>query len=139
MEKNYKHSTTGQPCDVAQYIAEMMCIRKAESINEGMPADKLWNTEKWKKEYRSQVTRAYQLLRKFDEQVIISALKSPQGKRIYSLRNKSITKLLQQEAKKFKMRKSAEEKQLPLEFKDTSNSKPRKTFGKKSLRSRLDD
>ena len=30
MDKNYKHKTTGQECNAAQYIAEMVCLRKAE-------------------------------------------------------------------------------------------------------------
>ena len=100
MSKNYKHATTGQPCNAGQYIAEMMCVREAESATEGMPAHKLWNTNKWKNKYRSQVTKAYQLLQKYNEIAIINALKTPEGKKIYSLRNARLKTILNREQKK---------------------------------------
>ena len=79
MNKSYKHKTTGQPCNAAQYIAEMVCLREAEKQNVGRPAYALWNTEKWKKKFQSQVTRAYQLLKNYHEKAIINALNSYGG------------------------------------------------------------
>ena len=137
MPKKYKHTTTGQPCNAGQYIAEMMCLREAESVNEGMPAHKLWNTTKWKNKYRSQVTKAYQLLRKYDERVVINALKTRAGLKIYSLRNKRLATLLEQEQEKFK-KQSAREIQ-EVDYKDTSSSKPMRPYGKKSQISKLRD
>ena len=49
MDKNYKHKTTGQACNAAQYIAEMVCLREAEKRRVGRPAYALWNTETWQK------------------------------------------------------------------------------------------
>ena len=66
-DKNYKHVTTGQPCNAAQYIAEMVCLREAERFNEGRPGYKLWNTKKWQSKFKSQVTKAYQLLKKYTD------------------------------------------------------------------------
>mgnify|MGYP003651650675 FL=1 len=137
MDKKYKHTTTGQACNAGQYIAEMMCLREAESVNEGMPAHKLWNTSKWKNKYRGQVTKAYQLLRKYDERVIINALKTRAGLRIYSLRNKRLTALLKQEQEKFET-ESAREIQ-DVDYKDTSEAKPMRPYGSKSKLSKLRD
>lgn len=135
MSKNYKHATTGQPCNAGQYIAEMMCIREAESVNEGMPAHKLWNTSKWKNKYRSQVTKAYQLLRKYDERAIISALKTRRGSTIYSLRNKFLPALIEQEQAKLKKADSREIKEVHYE--NISDSRPMKPYGKKTKISKL--
>ena len=99
-DKNYKHVTTGQPCNAAQYIAEMVCLREAERFNEGRPGYKLWNTKKWQSKFKSQVTKAYQLLKKYTDKAIIGALKSDRGRSIYSLRVKSLEGLIVQEQKR---------------------------------------
>ena len=52
------------------------------------------NTEKWKKEFQSQVTKAYQLLKKYHEKAIINALNSYKGKNVYSLRVKWLEDML---------------------------------------------
>ena len=140
MSKNYKHATTGQPCNAGQYIAEMMCVREAESVNEGMPAHKLWNTTKWKNKYRSQVTKAYQLLKTYNEIAIINALKTPEGKKVYSLRNRRLTEILNREQKKLDKINAREIQKVV--YKDTSKAKPMRPYGKTSqlsqLRSSLD-
>ena len=84
MNKNYKHKTTGQACNAAQYISEMVCLREAEKENVGKPAYALWNTDRWKKTFQSQVTKAYQLLKKYSDKAIINALNSYKGKNISS-------------------------------------------------------
>ena len=140
MSKNYKHATTGQPCNAGQYIAEMMCVREAESANEGMPAHKLWNTTKWKNKYRSQVTKAYQLLQKYNEIAIINALKTPEGKKIYSLRNARLKTILNREQKKLDKINAREIQKVA--YKDTSKAKPMQPYGQTSqlsqLRNKLD-
>ena len=130
MTKVYQHVTTGQNCNAAQYIAEMVCLREAESANEGQPAFKLWNTEKWKNKFRSQVTKAYALLKKYDDLAIINALRSPAGKRIYSLRLKNLENLIKQEQGQIDSQKSIPVK--PQEYKTSGSSPPRKPYGSKS-------
>ena len=137
MSKNYKHATTGQPCNAGQYIAEMMCVREAESVNEGMPAHKLWNTTKWKNKYRSQVTKAYQLLKTYHEIAIINALKTSEGKKIYSLRNSRLKSILDREQKKLDKINAREIQKVA--YKDTSKAKPMKPYGKTSTISNLRD
>ena len=137
MNKGYKHRTTGQSCNAAQYIAELCCLREAEKENIGRPAYALWNTEKWQKKYKSQVTKAYNLLNKYSDKAIINALNSYKGKRIYSLRVKFLEPIIEAEQKKIDEINSKEIKEI--EYKDATLEKPRQPFGKKSRLSELED
>ena len=130
--KNYKHKTTGQPCNSAQYIAEIVCLREAEKENVGRPAYALWNTEKWKKKYQSQVTKAYQLLKKYSDKAIINALNSPRGKSIYSLRVKNLEYLIKD------AQKSLDKIHLSvMDYNDNTQSKPPKPYGQESTINKL--
>jgi len=130
--KNYKHKTTGQPCNSAQYIAEIVCLREAEKANVGRPAYALWNTEKWKKKYQSQVTKAYQLLKKYSDKAIINALNSPRGKSIYSLRVKNLEYLIKASQKSLdKINPSV------IDYNDNTQSKPPKPYGQESTINKL--
>ncbi|MAF25011.1 hypothetical protein CL634_05485 [bacterium] len=135
--KSYKHKTNGQACNAAQYIAEMVCLREAERMNVGRPAYALWNTDKWKKKFQSQVTKAYQLLKKYSDKAIINALNSYKGKKIYSLRVKFLEPIINSEQNRLnkidKLRKPANE------YEDLTNSQPRKQHGKQSQLSFLRD
>ena len=135
--KKYKHITTGQECDAAQYIAEMVLLREAEKANEGTPAFKLWNTAKWKNKFRSQVTKAYQLLKKYDEIAIINALKSPKGNWMYSLRLKALENIIKYE--QVKVDKEKERKIVPKKYVIKEAAPPRKPFGRKSTIQKLRD
>ena len=130
--KNYKHKTTGQPCNAAQYIAETVCLREAEKQNVGRPAYALWNTDKWKKKYQSQVTKAYQLLKKYSDKAILDALNSPRGKNIYSLRVKNLECLIKNAQKQL-------DKINPdtLEYTENTQSKPSKPYGQESTINKL--
>ena len=68
---------------------------------------------------------------------LINALKTRAGLKIYSLRNKRLATLLEQEQEKFK-KQSAREIQ-EVDYKDTSSSKPMRPYGKKSQISKLRD
>jgi hypothetical protein len=81
-EKKYKSISTGQPCNAAQYLAELVCTRKAERENKGSLAYKFWNKEE---SYQIQVRVAHKLIKKYGEKPIFHFLNSPSGKRIYSL------------------------------------------------------
>jgi|TARA_R110000737_G_scaffold114329_2_gene147342 hypothetical protein len=130
--KNYKHKTTGQPCNSAQYIAEIVCLREAEKANVGRPAYALWNTEKWKKKYQSQVTKAYQLLKKYSDKAIINALNAPRGKSIYSLRVKNLEYLIKDAQKSLdKINPSV------IDYNDNTQSKPPKPYGQESIINKL--
>ena len=137
MDKNYKHKTTGQACNAAQYIAELVCLREAEKRRVGRPAYALWNTETWQKKFKSQVTKAYDLLGKYSDKAIINALNSYKGKNIYSLRVRFLEPLIKAEQIKLNEIDSREIKEV--EYKDNTLEKPRQPFGKKGKLSRFKD
>ncbi len=136
MDKNYKHKTTGQECNAAQYIAEMVCLREAEKQRVGRPAYALWNTEKWQKKFKSQVTKAYNLLKKYSDKAIINALNSYKGKKIYSLRVKFLEPIIEKEQEAIDKIEAKEIKETKYE--DNTLQKPRKSFGNQSLFSKLE-
>tara|TARA_R110002020_G_scaffold380217_1_gene591409 strand:+ start:24810 stop:25157 length:348 start_codon:yes stop_codon:yes gene_type:complete len=110
----------------------MVCFRKAEKENVGRPAYALWNTKKWKKEFQSQVTKAYGLLKKYSDKAIINALNSPRGKSIYSLRVKNLEYLIKDAQKRLdKMNPSV------IDYNDNTQSKPPKPYGQESTINKL--
>ena len=136
MKKNYKHKTTGQECNAAQYIAEMVCLREAEKQRVGRPAYALWNTDKWQKKFKSQVTKAYGLLKKYSDKAIINALNSQKGKNIYSLRVKFLETIIKKEQEAIDKLEARQIKEV--QYEDNTLQKPRKSFGKKTLFSKLE-
>lgn len=82
--KPYKSPSTGQACDAAQYVAELMCIRKSEKQNIGNLGYKFWN-KSHKDSYKGQIVAAKRLMKEFGEKTVISFINSPKGKNIYSL------------------------------------------------------
>jgi len=80
--KKYKSISTGQQCNAAQYIAEMVCLRKAEKENKGSLAYKFWNRGD---DYKTQIRAASKLIKKYSEEAVLKYLNSPRGKNVYSL------------------------------------------------------
>lgn len=74
----------------AQYLAEMMCGRKAKADNVDLPRQ-FWETSnEWKRYFKMQVLLANKLAVKYPEQVIMTALKEmPYA---YSLRLQALEK-----------------------------------------------
>jgi len=81
-EKKFKSISTGEPCNAAQYLAEMVCIRRAERENKGSLAYKFWNKGD---SYKIQVRVAHKIIKKYGEKPVFYYLNSPSGKNIYSL------------------------------------------------------
>ncbi len=78
--------STGVWCTPAQYIAEIMCQRKADRYNEGKLPHKFWSDGKWGREYVYQVGCANQMIKRYGHIYIIKALETPRGLKIYSLK-----------------------------------------------------
>lgn len=87
-EKNnipkYKNVSTGQPCNAAQYAAEIVCIRKREKENKGSLEFKFWNKSQ-KEYYEIQIRCAWKIINKYDEKSLLNFLNSDNGRKIYSL------------------------------------------------------
>jgi RNA processing factor Prp31 len=131
----YKSPSTGEYCTGAQYISEMMCQRMAENNNEGSLAYKFWNTKKWQKTYQLQIIVANRLTDKYDERAIITALRSKEGKKIYSLRFPNIEELIERHES---LINKGEGKTISTEP-NSAEAKPRKPFGEKSKIQKLRD
>lgn len=80
--KSFISPSTGEPCDSAQYIAELMCQRKAERNGNSL-AYKFWNKTQ-KDDYKGQIVSARKLVKKFGEKPILAYLRG-YGKNVYSL------------------------------------------------------
>lgn len=75
----------GEYVSAAQYLAENMCDRKARSKGTALPA-RFWKVDGsiWKREFLQQVRHANALLKAYSVEAIIRALRTKEGKRIYS-------------------------------------------------------
>jgi hypothetical protein len=82
--KRFKSYSTGEPCTAAQYVAEMVCMRRRERENNGSLAFKFWNKAQ-KDEYQTQIRAANTAIKRYGEKALLHYLKSPNGKRTYSL------------------------------------------------------
>lgn len=67
------------------YIVEIIIARQAQKENIVL-SDKFWkNSNRWKRNFKTQILLANSLLKIYSVEAIINALKTFQGKKIYSL------------------------------------------------------
>lgn len=135
--QNFKSPSTGQLCTLPQYIAEVICIRKAEKANKGMLAFKFWN-KKQKTEYQAQIVCANRLIDKYGQNAVLSFIQN--NKHIYSLGfyqpHKFVDELVKKELDAIN-NKIVEDKK-PEEIKEKpTNIKPKKIIVKKNLFSQI--
>ena len=130
----FKSPSTGEYCTVAQYIAEILIQRKAEADNKGSLAYKFWNKTQ-KKNYTRQVQAVSTLIGKFGESAVFDYIINT-NKRVYS----ASPKWVKEAVEKHKSALDRRPKQK-IEASEVSRgnieSQPRKTFGKKTLFSKL--
>jgi hypothetical protein len=100
MKKYPSKYSNGKEVSAAQFITEMICERIAKKKNKDLHF-RFWISEEWQKEYKSQIGTANKLLKTYQPQVIINALKSDAGKNIYSLRAPFLIDILVKEQKKY--------------------------------------
>jgi hypothetical protein len=82
--RTFRNSSTGEACTPAQYIAEIVCIRKREKENKGSLEYKFWNKSQ-KDEYQTQIRVANKIIKKYSTEALLHFLNSPKGRRTYSL------------------------------------------------------
>lgn len=80
--QKFKSISTGQPCNAAQYIAELICIRKAEKENKGSLGYKFWKNGD---NYETQIRVAHKLIKKYGERAVLHYLNSSSGSNVYAL------------------------------------------------------
>ena len=82
--QKFRNLSTGEPCTAAQYVAEIVCLRKREKENKGSLEYKFWNKSQ-KDEYQTQIRVANKIIKKYSTEALLHFLNSPKGKRTYSL------------------------------------------------------
>jgi len=101
----------------AQFLAEVMCERTAKENLEELPI-KFWNKPRWKKEFFKQLNLANIILKDHDAAIVSKALRSKEGKNIFSLGAPWLKKLIILEEKNFKeissLTESKEAVELPI-------------------------
>lgn len=117
----------------AQFITELLCQRHAYYENNDLPKQ-FWELPRWKAEFVKKVTHVNRLLEKYSAEVIIKALRDPQGRRLYSATSPKLKPLLEKYAQmpQVSIKEDIEELETSLGLRQPSEAK-------KSLRSKLDD
>jgi hypothetical protein len=130
----FKSPSTGEYCTVAQYIAEILIQRKSETDNKGSLAYKFWNKTQ-KKNYTRQVQAVSALIGKFGESAVFDYIINT-NKRVYSASPKWVKEAIEKH-KLVLDRKPKQKIEVTEVSRDNVESQPRKTFGKKTLFSKL--
>jgi len=140
----YKSLSTGQPCNGAQYAAELVCIRKRQKENCGSLEFKFWNKSQ-KDEYQTQIRVASNLISKYSDRALIRYLNSPSGSNIYALgflhKSKKFVlplKFVEKGVKEFhnKLEEESKRKKKIIQA-PTGEYKSKKPRGKNSLLSKI--
>lgn len=136
--RKFKSSSTGEPCTVAQYLAEVLIQRKAEKDNKGSLAYKFWNKSQ-KKQYQAQIISVNRLMKQFGEDVVYDYLiyKNP---RVFSVGQGRapawIVREIEEHKERFDKKKKIVKPTIEIEPAPT-DEKPPKPFGKTTLFSKL--
>lgn len=91
----------GKQVSETQYITELICEKRAKSLNRDLPI-KFWKLEEWKKYYQYQIMQAANLLKKYSSTSIISALHDKRTTSVFSLRNIFLENIIKEYEKREK-------------------------------------
>jgi hypothetical protein len=80
----------------AQFIIELVCAAHAKRLGKDLPLQ-FWNIDEWQSEYKSQTRATHKLLKKYEAQAIINAIRD---RNIWSLRPKWVENVISAEQKK---------------------------------------
>lgn len=106
----------------ANYITELVFNKRNEAFNSGRCPESFWTSPKYTGPYKGQVIQAGRLLKKYNAESIIKAVKSKEAKFIHKLQDKKLVKIIEKfelEHKDVSFKKSAE----------IEKTKPMKAFG----------
>ena len=133
---SYISISTGESCTAAQLLAETMVLRRASKQKVKLTGH-FWRQEPWRKYYGEQIIAANALLKIFAPQAIFKALKRKECSWQYSLRTKGLSDIIREEQTKFEAEQANLAKAAEREFSQSVTTEI-KSFGTKSLRSKLD-
>lgn len=85
-EYKYKHIHTGEHCTFESYVAEYLVIRWTETFRMDKPSYKFWTVgDKYHDFFMRNMKALKSLKKKFEERIIIEAIKSPHFEKIYHI------------------------------------------------------
>lgn len=93
-ESRYESRYGGGWVSAAQFLAEYMVARQARFKGVDLP-ERFWNRDPWKREFLVQLRMAHSLLKLYPPEAVSRVLRSPEGKRAYSLGAKWLDPLFQ--------------------------------------------
>ena len=127
-KSKYKHTSTGDYCTCAAYLAEMMCLRLAEHKNEGNLTHKFWNKKPWDWTFKQQLFTANSLIKKYGELAVVKAVNSPLLSKVFSLKNKRVVPEIKRQ---LKIIEEQANKKQELDVKEKPTAR-KKSYGKKT-------
>jgi hypothetical protein len=128
--------STGEECTAAQLIAEITIIRRYKKKNQTLP-HKFWNEPLWKKEFKTEIIAAHALLRVYQEDAIVKAVKSKNAEWITSLRIKKLVEYIKEEVQNCIKQQESLSMLSTISVKDTTSI--RNNAGTKTKFDRLKD
>lgn len=132
-KSKYKHTTTGDHCTCAAYVAELMCLRIAAHRGvSGLPF-KFWNTKTWSWTFKKQMMLANSLIKKYGEVALVKGIHSDKLKNIFSLNHPIVEKTINA------IKIDQDVILVPEKVEPTIGTKRTSAFGKKSTLSKLRD
>lgn len=131
----FKSPSTGEYCTIGQYIAEILVQRKAERENVGSLSYKFWNKTQ-KKEYTRQVQSVSKLISTFGESAVFDYIINI-SKRVYSASPKWVKDEIAKHKKYIDKQPKKDYVKVAEVNKENITSQPRKTFGRKTLFTKL--
>lgn len=125
--------SNGKYVTAAQFITELICENKAKQEKKDLYF-KFWTTKEWSAFYRNQISSANKLVKQYNPQAIVRALKTTQASKIYSLRAPHLIPIIEQECELLEK----ENQQLTKDY-DRNNNKTfsNSTNNRKSIVSKL--
>ena len=133
-KSKYKHQSTGDYCTCAAYVAEMMCMRKAEKENVGSLPYKFWNEKPWDWTFKRQLYTANQLIKEYSGEALVKAINSTDFFGIFSLSHRKTRRIVE----KYQILENAIKEKEPQKLEVHVKPKVRKnTFGRKSTLNKL--
>lgn len=120
----------------AQYIAELICEKKAKINGGGDLPIQFWKLPKWASFYRQQIVTANGLLRIYSASAIVAALKSNAAYNIFSLRAPHLDIIIKAEQSRLDLLEQRMANSADVERVDV-NAKPRQPRTKQSIISKL--
>ena len=115
-----------------QYITEFICEKKAQKDHKELPI-KFWEIKEWRNYYRYQITLANALLKEFEADFIIAALKDNRCWKTYSLRAPMLRGIIEEKSSEATKRDS----KTNYDVVDADDIKHKSGNTKKSIISKL--